>query len=108
MSDAFERNILQLHAFYAKHGEPKHGGVRENEASLAIWMGNQRKNKKKGLNPELCARVEREFPWWRWTVWQRRHTSLASETGSVDILSEEPDVSTSKTEIKNYLFQYSF
>ena len=67
LADAIEQNITQMHAFYAAHGEPKKGGVRENEASLAIWIGTQRR--KKGLNPELCARVEREFPWWSWDPW---------------------------------------
>jgi superfamily II DNA or RNA helicase len=66
IADALERTITQMHAFYAAHGKPNHDGVREYESSLAKWISTQRKNKKKGLNPELCARVEREFPWWRW------------------------------------------
>ena len=65
-ADALERTITQVHVFYAAHGEPKNGGVRENEDSLATWIGTLRSTKKKGLNTELCLRIEREFPWWRW------------------------------------------
>lgn len=66
--DALERNITQMHAFYAAHGEPKKGGVRENEASLANWVGKLRGDKKKGLTPELSARIDREFYWWSWDL----------------------------------------
>jgi hypothetical protein len=66
MDITFEQGFEQLQAFYAAHGEPKKGGIRENEASLATWMTKLRSNKMKGLKPELCARVECEFPWWRW------------------------------------------
>jgi hypothetical protein len=71
-----------MHVFYAAHGEPKNGGVRENEASLAKWISRQRNNKKKGLNPELCARVEREFPWWKWKVLPTRNKT--PDTNSSD------------------------
>jgi hypothetical protein len=98
-ADAFERTIKLMHVFYAAHGVPKNCGVRENEASLATWISYQRKNKKKGKNPELCARIEQEFPWWKWTP---------RTDDSVDMSPEEPDVSTSKTKKNTIYFQNSF
>ena len=66
-SNAHEQTIQDMHAFYALHGEPKQKGVRENERVLACWMNRVRINKKKGLTPDLCSRVEHEFGWWQWS-----------------------------------------
>jgi superfamily II DNA or RNA helicase len=59
--------IQMLHDFYAAHGEPpKKLGARDHEAYLATWIGTLRQYEKKGLKIELCARVVREFHWWKW------------------------------------------
>ena len=66
MGDELETTIQALHAFYAKYGIPKKYGVRENEKSLAVWIGKIRQAKKKGENAEFCARCDHEFPWLSW------------------------------------------
>ena len=66
-ADHHEERIAQIHAFYALHGtSPKNCGKRENDAVLGTWISNRRKDKKTNKNPELCDRLEREFPWWSW------------------------------------------
>lgn len=61
-----ERSFQQMHEFYEAHGTPNFGGLRENEKKLATWISERRGDKKKGKNADLCARCEREFPWWKW------------------------------------------
>jgi hypothetical protein len=71
--DELEKKIQGLHVFYAKYGEPKRGGVRENERSLACWIQNRRRDKKKGENSELCDRINSEFSWWSWDPFVDEH-----------------------------------
>jgi superfamily II DNA or RNA helicase len=67
--DEFKNKIQEVDAFYKRYGEvPKQQGERGNEASLATWIQNRRKNKKKGiLTPEKIQRIETVFKdWWSW------------------------------------------
>ena len=67
LADNVEETIQMIHTFYAQHGDaPKRCGKREKENSLSAWIGTRRKDKKKGINLELCARIEVEFAWWSW------------------------------------------
>ena len=58
--------VKKLELFHSKYGVPKQDGIREDEAYLALWMVQRRKDKKKGLNSELCDQIEAKFLWWQW------------------------------------------
>lgn len=81
-SDRFNTNFQELHDFYALYGEPKQRGVNKNEHHLAMWINTRKMEKMKGLNLDVCARIDREFSWWKWDkksdvtdkIIQRLHT----------------------------------
>jgi hypothetical protein len=56
--------VIRMIASFYNAQAPTHG--RENELALLNWIQARRQDKSKEINPELCAQVEREFPWWTW------------------------------------------
>ena len=63
----FEQRIQELKDFYAEHGEPRREGKRDNESTIASWIGGFRQKKRLGLlDVETVRRIEYEFPWWSW------------------------------------------
>jgi len=58
--------IQLLKVFYSQYGVPNKRGTRRKEKYLGTWISLRRLDKQKGLNKELCDRIDREFPWWKW------------------------------------------
>ena len=65
--DAHKKTIEDLKAFYEMHKEmPGRRMNRKNETTLAVWVCNRRRNKKKGvLSSELEVMIA-TLPWWSW------------------------------------------
>lgn len=66
----FEAGIAHLHQYVAEHGSsspPR--GVTINGFLLGSWVDSRRTDYRLGrLSAERIARLESEFPDWRWTV----------------------------------------
>lgn len=67
MASVSTNPIGMILAFHAEYGEfPKLGGLRLNETSLARWVSARRREKREGHNPDVCAIIEKEIPFWVW------------------------------------------
>ena len=79
VAEKHESKIASLHEFYAKYGEPKIEGTRENEVALSIWIAKRRRDNKLSKKKELCDRIEKEFDWWSWDPVQEHHERTIKE-----------------------------
>ena len=71
---AQEKSIKDLKAFYEQHKDtPKYSGKRENEKTLAKWIGLRRREKKTDkLSLELEGMIRKEFgSWWYWDAQEK-------------------------------------
>jgi sulfur relay (sulfurtransferase) DsrC/TusE family protein len=84
--------IQQLQEFYEMYKEvPEQRGQRPNERTLAIWIGERRKTKKKGaLSTTLEAKILM-LPWWSWDPITDAHNKKIEELKSFyEIYNEAP------------------
>lgn len=68
---AFEEGIAHLHRYVAVHGTSnvrQHGVI--DDFRIGLWVANRRSDYRDGRLPaERVQRIEREFPDWRWNVY---------------------------------------
>ena len=79
--DYHKKIMNDISEFYKKYKEaPTAKGSRDNEKILGTWIGNRRKDKKKGkLNSELETQIIKAFPWWSWDPFSDSYKKIMKE-----------------------------